>query len=283
MSSAGPTSFLGRGRVGGRELAYVVQTDGEAPTPDARAIELPDPFADPDGDPWVGAAAAPVAGGFDGPLFALQPAPPVRPRKVVGVGRNFGAHARELGNEVPTTPLLFLKAPTCLIATGEPIVLPRGYERIDMEAELVVVVGRRARSVPAERAFEHVAGYTLGNDVSNRDLQQRDGQWTRAKGHDGFGPLGPWIRLAPPGSALAPTGLRIRGYLDGELRQDAELSDLIFDIPTLIAHISESMTLEPGDLVFTGTPAGVCALSPGQRCRVELQGLALGVLENPVA
>jgi 2-keto-4-pentenoate hydratase/2-oxohepta-3-ene-1,7-dioic acid hydratase in catechol pathway len=152
-----------------------------------------------------------------------------------------------------------------------------------MESELVVVIGRRARDVEPERAWQYVGGYTLGNDVSNRDLQRDDKQWTRAKGFDGFGPLGPMLRLTEPGWVLPVSELRIRGYLDDERVQDGSLGDMIFDIPTLLAHITQCMTLEPGDLIFTGTPAGVSALSPGNLCRVELAGMALGQLSNPVA
>lgn len=274
--------WIGRIHHDGREHVVRLRTESGAPGPDDDCEEIEDPFGDPHGDAWAQAQAEPIAGGVRGRLGDFRLGAPVRARKVIGVGRNFRAHAEELGNEVPRTPLLFFKAPTCLLASGESIPLPRGYERIDMESELVVVIGRRAKDVDAARAWEHVAGYALGNDVSNRDLQRSDKQWTRAKGFDGFGPLGPLVRLTPPGWVLPATQLRIHGYLNDERVQDASLADMIFDIPTLIAHITECMTLEPGDLIYSGTPAGVSALSPGNVCRVELTGLELGSLTNPV-
>jgi 2-keto-4-pentenoate hydratase/2-oxohepta-3-ene-1,7-dioic acid hydratase in catechol pathway len=176
-------------------------------------------------------------------------------------------------------PLLFFKPPSCLEANGSQVSLPRGYARIDMEAELVVVIGKRARKVASADAWDHIFGLTLGNDVSCRDLQKRDGQWTRAKGFDGFGPVGPFIYRTPP-NGVSTEGLRIRGRLDGHVVQDASVSDMIFPIPTLIEFISACMTLEPGDIIFTGTPAGVSALTPGSVTRIELEGLPLGVLET---
>jgi 2-keto-4-pentenoate hydratase/2-oxohepta-3-ene-1,7-dioic acid hydratase in catechol pathway len=179
----------------------------------------------------------------------------------VCVGRNYRAHAEELGNEVPEEPLLFFKPSSALLASGQPLPLPRGHQRIDMESELVAVVGQQATAVTPARALEHVAGYTLGNDVSNRDHQRGDKQWTRGKGFDGSAPCGPFVRLWPPGTPLPGTA-RIRGYLDEELRQDSSLDLMIFDLATVLAYVSRVMTLEPGDLVYTGTPEGVSALTP---------------------
>ncbi|MEE9386049.1 MAG: fumarylacetoacetate hydrolase family protein [Nannocystaceae bacterium] len=259
-----------------------VRTDGAAPGPESEVEEIRDPFAGSGADAWSRAHEGRVEGGLSGPLGRFALVAPVHARKVIGVGRNYRAHAQELGNEVPSRPLLFLKAATCLVACGAPIVLPRGYERIDMEAELVVVIGRMARGVTAASALKHVCGYCLGNDVSNRDLQRQDSQWTRAKGFDTSGPLGPFVRLCEPGALLPMEGMRIRGYLNDELVQDGRVGDMLFDIPTLVAHISETMTLEPGDLIYTGTPAGVAALQPGAFVRIEMRGFELGTLTNPV-
>lgn len=264
-----------QGGAGARSVR--VRTRGAAPGPDDTAEEIDDPFADEDGDPWALAhAAAPGRSARVGDLELLAP---VRPGKVIGVGRNFRAHAAELGNEVPTEPLLFFKPPTAVTPADQPVALPRGYARIDMESELVVVIGRKARDVPAARALEHVAGYAVGDDVSNRDLQKKDKQWTRAKGFDGFGPVGAFVRLTPPGFALPPDAA-ICGWLNGQLKQRALLTDMVFDVPTLIAYLSACMTLVPGDLIFTGTPEGVSALNPGDVVRVAAEGLELAALET---
>ncbi|HVH97430.1 MAG TPA: fumarylacetoacetate hydrolase family protein [Enhygromyxa sp.] len=267
-----------------RPLTLRTRTDGEAPGPDACWEPIADPFATASfegGDPATLAATAAALG----PARALldqRLLPPIHPQKIIGIGRNYKAHAEELGNEVPTTPLTFFKPTSCLLVSGDALELPRGYQRIDMEAELVVVIGRRARKLAAERAWEHVAGYLLGNDVSCRDLQQSDKQWTRAKGFDGFGPVSPFLRLVEPGWALPVEQLEIRGYLNDERVQTGACELMIFSIPTLIEHLSACMTLEPGDLIFTGTPAGVSPLAPGNVVRVELGGLDLGRLVTPV-
>jgi 2-keto-4-pentenoate hydratase/2-oxohepta-3-ene-1,7-dioic acid hydratase in catechol pathway len=166
------------------------------------------------------------------------------------------------------------------VPSGQVVALPRGYERIDMESELVVVIGRKATGVAAERAWHHVAGYAVGDDVSNRDLQKRDKQWTRAKGFDGFGPVASLVRLTPPGF-VPPAEARICGWLNGQLKQRAPLSDMVFDVPYLLAYISACMTLMPGDLVFTGTPEGVAAIAPGDAVRVALEGFELAPLTTP--
>jgi 2-keto-4-pentenoate hydratase/2-oxohepta-3-ene-1,7-dioic acid hydratase in catechol pathway len=285
--------WVGRVTVPGQPRHRVVRlwTDGEPPGPHTEVEEIDDPFAA--ATPWQGGeagahayalahAAARVPHGLQGPLARYVLAPPVRPGKIVCVGRNYRAHAEELGNEVPEEPLLFFKPSSALLASGRVLPLPRGYERIDMEAELVAVIGQVAKDVTRERALEHVAGYTLGNDVSNRDLQRGDKQWTRGKGFDGFAPCGPFVRLWPPGTALPGTA-RIRGFLDDEPRQDAPLDLMIYDLAFVLAYVSRVMTLEPGDLVYTGTPEGVSALAPGQVTRVELEGVPLGRLVTPVA
>ncbi|PRP97572.1 Ureidoglycolate lyase [Enhygromyxa salina] len=278
------TSWLARTCLDGRPTTLRCRTDGSAPTPETRWQPIADVFAEardnPElSDPATLAAEAPALG-EPRPIAVLLP--PCAPQKIFGIGRNYQAHAEELGNAVPETPLSFVKVPSCLLVSGDALALPRGYERIDMESELVVVIGRRARAVAAADAWQHVAGYLLGNDVSCRDLQKRDKQWTRAKGFDGFGPVSAFMRLTAPGWELPVAELEIHGYLDDLRVQQGRLSDMIFSIPTLIEHLSEGITLEPGDLIFTGTPAGVSALSPGQVVRIELAGLDLGRLVTPI-
>lgn len=200
---------------------------------------------------------------------------PVRPGKIICVGRNYVEHAREHDAEVPAIPLIFLKPPSAVIGPGETILLPPQSQRVEHEGELVVVIGRRGRRILAEDALKYVFGYTIGNDVTARDLQRSDGQWTRGKGFDTFAPIGPWID-----TDFDPTDALLTVRVNGEMRQMGATRDMVFDVPTLIAFISSVMTLEPGDLIFTGTPAGVGPLKPGDRVTVEIEGL--GVLENPV-
>lgn len=272
------------------QVSVRIWTQGGAPTPDDRVEEIDDPFlassphaGAPDwGDPYRLAHETPARpGGLSGPLRDFELAPPVRPGKVLCIGRNYRAHAEELGNEVPTTPLLFTKPPSALIASGASIVLPPEDYRIDYEGEIVAVIGRRARNISSDEAFDHIAGYTLGNDVSCRDLQRSDKQWTRAKGFDTFAPCGPFVRMCPPGQALDPS-VRVCTFLRDEPVQDGPVSRMIFGLPTLLEHISACMSLEPGDLLYTGTPAGVGQLSAGDVVRVEAAGLDLGRLTNPV-
>jgi 2-keto-4-pentenoate hydratase/2-oxohepta-3-ene-1,7-dioic acid hydratase in catechol pathway len=206
---------------------------------------------------------------------AAVPPLPVTPTKIVGVGLNYRAHALEMGKPLPAEPLLFLKPPSALIGPDEPIVRPRGYERVDFEGELAVVIGRRARRVSREQALEHVAGYTCLNDVTVRDLQKKDIQYTRAKGFDSFCPVGP--RVA---AGLDPERLHIETRVNGVTRQSSSTSDLIFDVPALVAFVSAVMTLEEGDLISTGTPPGVGNLQPGDVVEIEIEGI--GILRNPV-
>jgi 2-keto-4-pentenoate hydratase/2-oxohepta-3-ene-1,7-dioic acid hydratase in catechol pathway len=197
------------------------------------------------------------------------------PTKIVGIGQNYRAHAVEMGKGIPSEPLMFLKPPSALLASGEPIRRPGGYARVDYEGELGVVIGRRTQGVSRERALEVVMGYCCVNDVTVRELQAKDGQWTRAKGFDTFCPIGP--RVA---AGLDPRDLRITTRVNGVVKQDSRTSDLIFDVPTLIAFVSAHMTLEPGDIISTGTPAGVGPLAVGDVCEIEIEGV--GVLRNPV-
>jgi len=198
-----------------------------------------------------------------------------RPSKIVCVGRNYVDHAKELGNEVPKAPLLFLKPPSAIIADGEPIVLPGASSRVEHEAEIGVVIGRRLRHVSEPEAERGIGGFVCLNDVTARDLQKSDGQWSRAKGFDSFCPIGP--RVA---EGLDWRELEVVGRVNGEERQRGRSRDMVFPIPVLLAYISRIMTLEPGDLVATGTPAGVGPLSAGDVVEVEIPGV--GVLRNPV-
>jgi len=200
---------------------------------------------------------------------------PLNPGKIVGVGRNYLAHARELGNDVPPEPLIFLKPTTALLEPGGTIVLPRVSKQVEFEAEIGVVIGRRVRRAGLEEAERAIGGFTCVNDVTCRDLQRSDGQWTRAKGFDTFCPVGP--RVA---SGLDWRGLELRCRVNGQERQRARAADMHFSIPLLVSFISGIMTLEPGDLIATGTPAGTAALADGDVVEVEIPGI--GVLSNPV-
>jgi 2-keto-4-pentenoate hydratase/2-oxohepta-3-ene-1,7-dioic acid hydratase in catechol pathway len=200
---------------------------------------------------------------------------PVVPSKVVAIGRNYAEHAAELGNAVPDVPIVFLKPSTSVIGPGDAIEYPAQTTEVHFEAELAVVIGRRCKAVPAERAAEVVLGYTCGNDVSARDLQKSDKQWGRAKGFDTFCPLGPWIE-----TALDAADVAVRCRVGGVLKQDGRTSQMIHSTEQLIAHVSAAMTLLPGDVLLTGTPAGVGPLEVGDEVEVEVEGV--GVLRNPV-
>lgn len=193
---------------------------------------------------------------------------PVRPSKIVCIGRNYAAHAKELGNEVPKEPLLFFKPPSSIIGPGAAVVLPKESERVEHEAELGVVIGRRVRRVSREQAMSAVYGYTCVCDVTARDLQKKDGQWTRAKGFDTFCPVGPWIE-----TDLDPSDLAVTCLVDDKVRQSGRTSQMIFDIASLVSYVSAAMTLEPGDLLVTGTPEGVGPLAAGHRVVVAVEGI----------
>ncbi len=204
--------------------------------------------------------------------------PPCAPTKIVCVGRNYVEHAKELNNPLPPEPLLFLKPPSALIASGDDIVWPPESERVDFEGELGVVMGRRCSQIrDPQEALEYAFGYTCLNDVTARDLQKRDVQFTRGKGFDTFCAVGPC--LAPRGE-LDPGQLSLRTCLDGQIRQDGNTRDMIFPVGVIIAYISRVMTLEPGDLIATGTPAGVGPMAPGSTVTVVIEGI--GELRNPV-
>lgn len=211
----------------------------------------------------------------DTPLEDARLLAPCLPGKIVCVGRNYAEHAKELGNELPKVPLIFLKPPSAVANPGDTILLPPQSQQVEHEAELVAVIGRRGHGITADRARDFILGYTIGNDVTARDLQKSDGQWTRAKGFDTFCPFGPWID-----TDFDPADALVTCKVSGQPRQMASTRDMIFGVGTLIAFISSVMTLELGDLVFTGTPAGVGPLKDGDEVMVEIEGL--GALRNPV-
>lgn len=219
-------------------------------------------------DPATGRTGAPVA--------VTRLLAPVLPTKIVAVGLNYRDHAREMGFELPSEPLMFLKPASSVIGPSEAIVYPPQSERVDYEAELAVVIGRRCRKVQPEQAAEHILGYTCLNDVTARDLQARDGQWTRAKSFDTFAPLGPWIETAIPD----PHNLNIILRLNDTVKQSSNTANLIFSVFELVGRISAVMTLEPGDVIATGTPSGIGPMQRGDTVRVEIEGI--GVLENTV-
>ena len=209
------------------------------------------------------------------PLSDVKLIAPSEPTKIVCVGRNYVEHAKELGNEVPKVPLIFMKPPSSIISNGETISLPPQSVQVEHEAELVVVIGKRGRHVTAANARKIILGYTVGNDVAARDLQNSDGQWTRAKGFDTFCPYGPWID-----TEFDPSDAVVTCRVNGQMRQMASTRDMVFNVGVLIAYISSIMTLEPGDLIFTGTPSGVGELKDGDEVSVEIEGL--GIIKNKV-
>ncbi len=210
------------------------------------------------------------------PISEVELSLPVEPSKIVCVGRNYAAHASELGNEVPTEPLLFLKAPSSLISDGDNIVLPVQSDHVEHEGELAVVIGRMCRYLKeADDPLDYVFGFTCLNDVTARDVQRKDIQFTRGKSFDTFCPIGRFIE-----TEFDISDLRLTTKVNGEIKQDSRTSQMIFDIPFLVRYISNQMSLFPGDLIATGTPAGVSKLSAGDVCEVEIEGL--GVLRNTV-
>lgn len=226
-------------------------------------------------DPWVN----PVPEDFSPiPLDSAHLLAPVVPRKIVCIGRNYRDHAAELGNEVPKEPLLFLKPPSAVIAPGEPIRIPHQSQRVDFEGELAVVIGKTASHIRTDEDVKiYIRGYTIVNDVTARDLQKSDGQWSRAKGFDTFCPTGPFVT-----DEVDPvSGLTVETRLNGERKQQGNTRDLIFPIEVLLRHITAAMTLYPGDLIATGTPAGVAPMRAGDNVQVSIEGI--GALRNPVS
>lgn len=245
-------------------------------------------FQTPDLSPRFGWVHEDLIGEIDGDPFGayrrLEPAipidsvkllPPTLPGKIICVGRNYEAHARELNNEIDEVPTLFFKPQTSLIGLGDPIILPSQSQQVQQEAELAIIIGKKGRWIQPELAMDYVFGYTIANDVTARDLQERDKQWTRAKGFDTFCPLGPWIE-----TEFDPSDALITCHVGDELRQMASTRDMLFTVPQLIAFIASIMTLEPGDVILTGTPAGVGDLMPCVSVSITIEGL--GTLTNPV-
>lgn len=224
------------------------------------------------GTPFVDlSATADVVGQLD----EVSLLAPVTPRTVLCVGRNYRSHAEEFGNKVPDEPLLFLKPPAAVIGPGAEVVYPALSQRVDPEAELVLVIGRTARHVAAADAWSVIGGYTCGNDVTARDIQKSDGQWTRGKGFDTFCPIGPWVE-----TDYDPVDVAVSCTVDGERRQNGRTKDLIFPIPYLIEYITRFTTLQPGDVILSGTPEGVRPVEPGNTITVAVEGL--GALTNQV-
>ena len=209
------------------------------------------------------------------PFAEVTLLPPSVPSKIICVGRNFAAHAEEHNAEVPEVPLIFLKPPSSIIGTRQPIVLPPQSQQVEHEAELALVMGKGGRWLDPDKALEHVLGYTVANDVTARDLQRRDGQWTRGKGFDTFCPVGPWID-----TDFDPSDTLITCHVNDELRQMGTTRDMVFTVRQLLVYISSVMTLNPGDLILTGTPAGVGLLKDGDQVSITIEGL--GELVNPV-
>lgn len=207
----------------------------------------------------------------------LEVLPPSNPSKIVCVGLNYHDHAVEVNMKVPDEPVLFMKPPSAIIGQGGKIIYPRSSQRVDYEAELAVIIGKRCKNIDYDRACDVIAGFTCFNDVTARDLQSRDGQWTRAKSFDTFAPVGPFII---PASDFDPDNAYIKARVNGETKQDSNTSNLIFDVPYLIEFISGIMTLEVGDIIATGTPPGVGELNPGDTVEVEIEGI--GTLRNEV-
>lgn len=227
-------------------------------------LEIADhPFGDPNftGKRW--------------PLADVRLLAPILPTKIIAVGKNYAAHAAEFGSDVPETPLIFMKPNTSVIGPDVPIKLPPSSERVDFEGELAVVIGQPVKNVSAARAKAAILGYTIANDVTARDQQRADVQFTRAKGYDTFCPLGPWIE-----TAADPADLEIRTEVDGEVKQQARTSDIVHKVSDLIEFVSGIMTLLPGDVILTGTPEGVGPLAEGQKVSVTVEGI--GTLTNPV-
>ena len=251
---------------GGRAFGAV---EGPAGTDDPEAMTI----AELEGVPFSGIRYT----GERWSLADVELLPPILPSKVVGVGRNYAAHAAELGNDVPSAPLLFLKPPTAITGPGAPIRLPIDSKQVEHEAELAVVIGGRgARAVSREDAMKSVFGFTCANDVTARDQQRSDVQFTRAKGYDSFCPIGPWIE-----TDLDWADLGVQALVNGVVKQDGRTKDMIFDVPTLVSYVSHVMTLLPGDVILTGTPSGVGPIVAGDSVSVRIEGL--GTLTNPVA
>ncbi len=262
----------------GSEVGYGIVEDVQPDGAGAGAVPDPDGLvvAEVLGHPFgIGDESVRLTGSRY-PLADVRLLAPVLPSKVVAIGRNYADHVREMGNEPPAEPVIFLKPSTAVIGPRDPIAYPvQLSDRVDFEGELAVVIGRLCREVPAARVPEVIFGYTCANDVTARDLQARDGQWARAKGFDTFCPLGPWIQ-----TDLDPADLELTTVVNGEIRQNARTSQLLHDVTALVAYVSAVMTLLPGDVLLTGTPAGVGPLKEGDEVSVTIENI--GTLTNGV-
>jgi 2-keto-4-pentenoate hydratase/2-oxohepta-3-ene-1,7-dioic acid hydratase in catechol pathway len=201
---------------------------------------------------------------------------PVSPSKAICIGMNYAAHAAEISQSVPDEPLMFFKPISAIIGPGEAIVLPYQSKKVELEAELTVVIGKQAKNITVDQAKDHIFGYTIANDVTARDLQFSDLQWARSKGFDTFCPLGPWIE-----TDFSPAGKIVQSRINNEVRQHASTNDMNFDVETLVSYVSQNVTLFPGDIILTGSPAGISKISAGDFVECEIEGI--GVLSNPVA
>lgn len=217
-----------------------------------------------------------MLGGREYDMSEVKVLPPCTPTKIVCVGCNYVEHAKELNERIPDEPILFIKPPSSVLATGESIIYPEQAKQVDYEAELAVVIGKRTKNVKADKAKSHILGYTCFNDVTARDLQRKDIQWTRAKSFDTFSPIGPFIQ-----TEVDPTNLNIKARLNGAVKQDSNTSDMIFNVYRLVEFVSSVMTLEMGDVIATGTPPGVGPMKRGDTIEVEIDNI--GVLANKVA
>ena len=269
----------------GDEVAYGVVVDEAAGSTNGESEGQPSQagvrgaglsVAEIAGHPFGPGPEGPKLTGARYPIEDIRLLAPVLPSKIVAIGRNYAEHAKELGNEVPAEPLIFLKPSTAVVGPGDAIIRPVGLaERVDFEGELAVVFGRLCRDVPAARVPEVIFGYTCANDVTARDLQKKDGQWSRAKGFDTFCPLGPWIE-----TSLDPADLQLTTTVNGEVKQDSRTSLLIHEIATLVTYVTSVMTMLPGDVLLTGTPAGIGPVVAGDSVSVSVEGI--GTLTNRV-
>ncbi len=209
-------------------------------------------------------------------LDQIQLLAPVAPSKIICIGMNYAAHAAEISQDVPDEPLMFFKPVSAIIGPGDTIVLPHQSDQIELEVELAVVIGKQAKNISKGEVMSHIFGYTIGNDITARDIQFSDLQWARSKGFDTFCPLGPWIE-----TDFDPTGKRLDSRVHGEQRQHATTKDMIFDVETIVSFVSENVTLFPGDVILTGSPAGISRITHGDSVECEIEGI--GVLHNQVA
>ena len=251
------------GRIASPDGVAFVSIEGEGDSQTAKEI-AEHPFG------------TPTFTGRSWPLADVRLLAPILASKVIAIGKNYAAHVAEMGGEAPKDPVIFIKPNTSIVGPGAAIVLPPSSNEVHFEGELAIVIGRPCKDVPASKAYEVVLGYTVANDVSARDHQKHDGQWTRAKGHDTFCPLGPWIE-----TSLDPTDLEIKTEVDGVVKQQSRTSLLLNDIPKIIEWVSAVMTLLPGDVILTGTPEGVGPITDGDSVSITVEGI--GTLTNPVA